>query len=107
MDTAAQDRSNSTISPAAGSCSTYRWKYHWVRSRSLGFGSATIRTVRGLVRSVIRLITPPLPADPRPSNTTATLSPWEAIQYCRSTSCSWIRSISASYTDDLSRPVLV
>ena len=27
-----QLRSNSTISPAAGRCSTYRWKYHWVRS---------------------------------------------------------------------------
>ncbi len=23
-----QLRSNNTISPAAGSCSTYRWKYH-------------------------------------------------------------------------------
>ena len=68
-----QLRSNRTISPAAGRCSTYRWKYHWVRSRSVGLGSATTRTVRGLVRSVIRLITPPLPAEPRPSKITSTL----------------------------------
>ena len=65
-----------TISPAAGRCSTYRWKYHWVRCRSVGLGSATTRTVRGLVRSVIRLITPPLPAEPRPSKITRTRSPW-------------------------------
>src|SRR3954463_4932260 len=70
-----QLRSKSTISPAAGRCSTYRWKYHWVRSRSVGFGSATTRTVRGLVRSVTLLITPPLPADPLPSKMTRTLSP--------------------------------
>ena len=91
-----QLRSNRTISPAAGRCSTYRWKYHCVRSRSVGVGRATTRTVRGLVRSVIRLITPPLPAEPRPSKITATLSPCEAIQYCSSTSCSCSRSISAS-----------
>ena len=42
-----QLRSNSTISPAAGRCSTYRWKYHWVRSRSVGLGSATTRTCAG------------------------------------------------------------
>ena len=62
----------------------------------MGFGSATTRTVRGLVRSVIRLMTPPLPAEPRPSKITSTLSPWDWIQYCSSTSCSWSRSISAS-----------
>ena len=38
-------------------------------------GSATTRTVRGLVRSVIRLITPPLPAEPRPSKITGDLEP--------------------------------
>ena len=31
----------STISPAAGRCGTYRWKYHCVRSRSVGAGRAT------------------------------------------------------------------
>src|ERR687890_2158337 len=51
-----QLRSNSTISPAAGRCSTYRWKYHCVRSRSDGLGSAETRTVLGLVRSVILLM---------------------------------------------------
>src|SRR3954469_4318265 len=102
-----QLRSNRTISPPAGRCPTFLSKYHWVRSRSLGLGSATTRTVRGLVRSVILLMTPPLPAEPRPSKITATLSPWDAIQYCSSTSCSWIRSISLSYTEAFSRPLLV
>src|SRR3954464_7030832 len=99
-----QLRSKSTISPAAGSWATYRWKYHWVRSRSVGLGSATTRTVRGLVRSVIRWIAPPLPAEPRPSKITRTLRPWDWIQYCSSTSCSWSRAISASYGADLSFP---
>jgi hypothetical protein len=67
-----------------------------VRSRSVGFGSATTRTVRGEVRSVIRLITPPLTAEPRPSKITSTLRPWLWIQYCSITSCSWSRAISAS-----------
>ena len=26
----------------------YRWKYHWVRSRSVGAGSAAIRATRGV-----------------------------------------------------------
>src|SRR5215471_6865742 len=34
-----QDRSNITISPDDGRWVTYRWKYHWVRSRSVGFSS--------------------------------------------------------------------
>src|SRR5271168_1645210 len=38
-----QLRSNSTISPAEGNCATYRWKYHWVFSRSVGVPSATTR----------------------------------------------------------------
>ena len=37
------DRSNRTISPAAGRCSTYFWKYHWVFCRSVGAGRAAMR----------------------------------------------------------------
>ena len=59
---------------------------------------------RMLVRSVIRLITPPLPAEPRPSKTTRTLSPCDWIQYCSSTSCSCSRSISVSYALPRRRP---
>jgi hypothetical protein len=67
-----------------------------VRSRSVGLGNATTLTVRGLVRSVIRLMTPPLPAEPRPSKITRTRSPCRWIQYWSITSCSWSRSISVS-----------
>ena len=61
-----------TISPAAGRCSIYRWKYHWLRSRSVGAGSATILASRGFNRSVNRLIAEPLPAASRPSKITTT-----------------------------------
>ena len=43
--------------------------YIWLFSRSVGAGSATTRNTRGLTRSVIALIVPPLPAPSRPSNT--------------------------------------
>src|SRR6478736_4885989 len=102
-----QLRSKRTISPAAGRCSTYRWKYHCVRCLSVGFGKATTRTVRGEVRSVIRLMTPPLPADPRPSKITSTFRPCVWIQYCSSTSCSCRRAISTSYAAALSLPDFV
>jgi len=36
-----QERSKKTISPAVGRCSTWRWKYHCRRSRSVGTVSAT------------------------------------------------------------------
>ncbi len=78
-----------------------------MRCRSVGLGSATTLTVRGEVRSVIRLITPPLPAEPRPSKITSTFRPWDWIQYCSSTSCSCSRSISSSYAAVLSLPFLV
>ncbi len=70
-----QLRSRRTISPAAGRWETYRWKYHWERSRSVGAGSATMRADRGLRYSAILLMTPPLPAASRPSKTTTTRSP--------------------------------
>ena len=44
-------------------------------SRSVGAGSATTRKTRGLTRSVMRLIVPPLPAASRPSKTTQILAP--------------------------------
>ena len=44
--------------------------YIWLFSRSDGAGSATTRKTRGLTRSVMALIVPPLPAASRPSNTT-------------------------------------
>ena len=47
----------------------YRCMYICDLSRSVGAGSATTRNTRGLTRSVIRLIVPPLPAVSRPSKT--------------------------------------
>src|SRR5262245_62233677 len=54
--------------------------YIWDFSRSDGAGSATTRNTRGLTRSVIALIVPPLPAASRPSNTTITRSPFSRTQ---------------------------
>ena len=81
-----QERSNMTISPAAGRCGTYRWKYHWVCSRSLGLASATTVAPRGFRCSVNRLIVPPLPAASRPSNTITMCSPVDLTQFCSLTS---------------------
>src|ERR1700730_759736 len=55
-----QLRSKITTSPAAGKCGRYRWMYICDFSRSVGAGRATTRNTRGLTRSVIRLIVPPL-----------------------------------------------
>ena len=57
------ERSNRTISPPAGKCGTYRWKYQEVVSRSEGAGKATVRQIRGFSLWVMRLITPPFPAE--------------------------------------------
>src|SRR5215469_13080738 len=62
-----QLRSNRTISPADGNSATYRWKYHCPRSFSVGVARATTRQTRGFSGSVMRLMTPPLPAASRPS----------------------------------------
>src|SRR5690349_13742464 len=70
-----QDRSNSTISPAVGRCATYRWKYHWCFSRSVGMSSATTCANRGFRCSMKRLIVLPLPAASRPSKTTTNRPP--------------------------------
>jgi hypothetical protein len=55
-------------------------------------------TGRGLVRSVIRRIVPPLPAVSRPSNTTMILAPDAATHSCIATSSPWSRRISTSYS---------
>src|SRR6516165_595906 len=57
-----QLRSNRTISPAEGNSATYRWKYHCPCSLSVGVARATTRQTRGFSGSVMRLMTPPLPA---------------------------------------------
>src|SRR3954467_13561357 len=78
--------------------------YIWPFSRSLGAGSATTRNTRGLTRSVIALIVPPLPAPSRPSNTTHTLSPWCTTHCCRRTSSPCSRASSLSYSLRFSLP---
>ncbi len=83
-----QLRSNSTIWPAAGRCSMYRWKYHWVCSRSVGAGRAAIRATRGLRYWVTRLIVLPLPAASRPSKITT-------IRACSARTHSWAFTSSA------------
>ena len=55
-------------------------------SRSVGAGSATTRKTRGLTRSVIALIVPPLPAVSRPSKTMQTLAPDAFTHSCIATS---------------------
>src|SRR5215472_13310779 len=77
-----QLRSKITISPAVGRCATYRCRYNCPFSRSDGAGSATTRNTRGLTRSVMALIVPPLPAASRPSKTTTTRSPLSFPQSC-------------------------
>jgi hypothetical protein len=65
-------------------------------SRSVGDGSAMTRNTRGLTRSVIALMVPPLPAPSRPSNTTQTLSPLCCTQSWSFTSstCSFLSAFS-------------
>src|SRR6266545_5407452 len=99
-----QLRSSSTISPAAGRFWTYRWKYHCVRCRSVGAGSATMRAVRGLRYSVTRLMVLPFPAASRPSKITTTLAPSDLTHSCSFTSSAWSRNSSFSYTFRGNRP---
>src|SRR5206468_362205 len=71
-------------------------------SRSVGAGRAATRNTRGLTRSVMALITPPLPAPSRPSNTTQIFSPLSLTHSCRLTSSSCSSDRCFSYTLRLS-----
>src|SRR5215470_6790386 len=97
-----QLRSKITTSPAAGRYGMYRWEYIWDFSRSVGAGRATTRNTRGLTRSVMALITPPLPAPSRPSNTMQIFIPLSFTHSCRLTSSSCSSSRCFSYTLRLS-----
>jgi hypothetical protein len=75
--------------------------YIWLFSRSVGAGSATTRNTRGLTRSVIALIVPPLPAPSRPSNTMQIFAP-ECLTHSwtlTSSSCSFRRALPYSLPD--------
>src|SRR6478735_1571894 len=93
-----QERSMSTISPPAGRCGTYRWKYQRVLSRALGVGSATMRVTRGFMYSDTRLIVEPLPAASRPSKITTTRAPVCCTHACMSTSSACSDMSSRSYS---------
>src|SRR5580704_15342814 len=68
-----------------------------VFSRSDGDGRATTRKTRGLTRSVIALIVPPLPAASRPSNTTITRRPAWTTHSCNRHNSVWSFRNSFSY----------
>ncbi len=93
-----QLRSKMTTSPAAGKCGMYRCTYICDFSRSVGAGKATTRNTRGLTRSVIALIVPPLPAVSRPSNTTHTFAPDAFTHSCIATSSPCNVRSSCSYS---------
>src|SRR5215471_12010726 len=57
--------------------------YSWLFSRSVGAGRATTRKTRGLTRSVIARIVPPLPAPSRPSKRITTRSFFSLTHSCR------------------------
>ena len=65
-------------------------------SRSVGADSATTLKTRGLTRSVIRLMVPPLPAVSLPSKTMQILAPVAFTHSCIATSSPWRRRISRS-----------
>ena len=71
-------------------------------SRSVGAGKAMTRKTRGLTRSVMALIVPPLPAPSRPSNTMQTFSPLCRTHSCNFTSSTWSLLSSRSYSLPLS-----
>src|SRR6478735_4756383 len=67
-------------------------------SRSVGVGSAMCLNTRGLVRSVIRRIVPPLPAESRPSKTMQIFAPVALTHSCMATSSPCRRRIWSSYS---------
>src|SRR5271157_872768 len=76
--------------------------YIWDCSRSVGVGKAITRKTRGLTRSVIALIVPPLPAPSRPSNRMQTFRPLCRTHSCNFTSSTWSLLSSRSYSLPLS-----
>src|SRR5712671_77536 len=83
----------------------YRWEYICDFSRSVGAGSATTRKMRGLTRSVIALIVPPLPAPSRPSKRMQTFRP-ACTTHCWSlTNSTCNRASSCSYPFRFSLPL--
>src|SRR3984893_249498 len=100
-----QLRSKITTSPAAGRCGMYRWAYICDFSRSVGAGSATTRKMRGLTRSVIALIVPPLPAPSRPSKRMQTLRPLCTTHCWSLTNSTCKRASSRSYSLSFSLPL--
>ena len=66
-------------------------------SRSDGAGSATNRKTRGLTRSVMALMVPPLPAASRPSKTMITRRPLYLTHSCSLHSSPWSLRNSFSY----------
>src|SRR3954454_18782016 len=93
-----QLRSKITTSPAEGNWEMYRWTYICELTRASGAGSAMCLKTRGLVRSVMRLIVPPFPAESTPSKTTITLAPVALIHSCIATSSPWSTRMWRSYS---------
>src|SRR6267143_2363403 len=75
-----------------------------VFSRSVGAGRATTRKTRGLTRSVMALMVPPLPAPSRPSKTMQILKPSCLTHSWSLTSSTCSLDSSFSYAFRLSRP---
>src|SRR3984893_4815090 len=73
-------------------------------SRSVGAGSTTTRKMRGLTRSVIALIVPPLPAPSRPSKRLQTLRPFCTTHCWSLTNSTCRRASSCSYSFRFSLP---
>src|SRR6478752_6845309 len=67
-------------------------------SRSVGAARAITRKTRGLTRSTMRLMVPPLPAVSRPSKTMQIFAPLALTHSCMATSSAWSRASSASYS---------
>src|SRR5215471_2727007 len=74
-------------------------------SRSVGAGSAMTRKTRGLTRSVIALMVPPLPAPSRPSKRMQTFRPFSTTDSWSLTNSTCRRASSRSYFFRFSLPL--
>src|SRR5215510_7368571 len=74
-------------------------------SRSVGAGRATTRNTRGLTRSVIALMVPPLPAPSRPSKRMQTFRPFSTTDNWSLTNSTCRRPSSRSYFFRFSLPL--